>query len=236
MPPEFGGVNATHWAPDVVRDDMGLFHMFLTAVPGIFEDWNHPRHIVHLTSKDLRKWRDARPVKLGTDRAIDASVIRLPSGSWRLFYNNETDNKAIWYADSPDLENWTDRGKLITDQAGEGPKAFQWRGKWWLITDVWNGLAVYRSDDGLEWKRQPGNLLETPGKGVDDAVKGAHADVLVSGDRAWLFYFTHPGRKDTKADTYETRRSSIQVVELKQEGDSLKADRDSPTRVALRAR
>ncbi len=213
-----------------------LFHMFLTAVPGIFEDWNHPRHIVHLTSKDLRKWRDARPVKLATDRAIDASVIRLPSGGWRLFYNNETDNKAIWYADSPDLENWTDRGKLITDQAGEGPKAFQWRGKWWLITDVWNGLAVYRSDDGLEWKRQPGNLLETPGKGVDDAVKGAHADVLVSGDRAWLFYFTHPGRKDTKADTYETRRSSIQVVELKQEGDSLKADRDSPTRVALRAR
>ena len=36
----------------------------------------------------------------------------------------------------------------------------------------------------------------------------------MSGDRAWLFYFTHPGRKDTKADTYETRRSSIQVVEL----------------------
>ncbi len=67
-----------------------------------------------------------------------------------MFYNNETDNKAIWYADSPDLENWTDRGKLITDQAGEGPKAFRWRGKWWLITDVWNGLAVYRSDDGLD--------------------------------------------------------------------------------------
>jgi hypothetical protein len=105
-----------------------------------------------------------------------------------------------------------------------------------LITDVWHGLAVYRSDDGLEWKRQPGNLLEAPGKGADDEVKGAHADVVVSGDRAWLFYFTHPGRKDTKADTYETRRSSIQVVELKQEGDSLKADRDSPTRVALRAR
>jgi hypothetical protein len=190
---------------------------------------------VHLTSKDLRKWRDARPVNLATDRAIDASVIRLSSGSWRMFYNNESDNKSIWYADSPDLENWTDHGKLITDQAGEGPKAFQWRGQWWLITDVWKGLAVYRSDDGLDWKRQPGNLLEAPGKGADDEVKGAHADVVVSGDRAWLFYFTHPGRKDTKADNFETRRSSIQVVELKQNGDSLMADRDSPTRVALRA-
>jgi len=153
-----------------------------------------------------------------------------------MYYNNETDNKAIWYADSPDLENWTDRGKLITDQAGEGPKAFQWRGKWWLITDVWKGLAVYRSDDGVNWARQPDNLLEAPGKGADDQVKGAHADVMVSGDRAWLFYFTHPGRKDTSADSYETRRSSIQVVELLQDGEWLKADRDSSTRVALRAR
>ena len=84
LPAGFGGANATHWAPDVVRDDMGLFHMFLTAVPGIFGDWNHPRQIVHLTSKDLRRWRDARPVTLATDRAIDASVIRLPAGGWRI--------------------------------------------------------------------------------------------------------------------------------------------------------
>jgi len=236
LPAEFGGSNATHWAPDVVRDDMGLFHMFLTAVPGIFEDWNHPRRIIHLTSKDLRTWRDARAVMLATDRAIDASVVRLPGGDWRMYYNNEKDNKAIWYADSPDLEQWTDRGKLITDQAGEGPKAFRWRGKWWLITDVWRGLGVYRSDDGVSWLRQTNNLLEAPGKGVDDQVKGAHADVVVSGDRAWLFYFTHPGRKDTKADTYETRRSSIQVVELQPDGEWLKADRDSPTRVALGAK
>jgi hypothetical protein len=97
-------------------------------------------------------------------------------------------------------------------------------------------LAVYRSDDGLAWTRQPDNLLEAPGTGADDGVKGAHADVVVSGDRAWLFYFTHPGRKDTKADSYETRRSSIQVVELSPDGEWLKADRNAPTRVSLRAR
>jgi len=226
LPTAFGGSNATHWAPDVVRDDMGLYHMFLTVVPGVFEDWNHPRSIVHLSSKDLRNWRDARPVTLATDRAIDASVIRLPSGGWRMYYNNEKDNKAIWYADSPDLESWTDKGKLITDQAGEGPKSFRWRGKSWLITDVWKGLAVYRSDDGNTWTRQPGNLLEAPGKGVDDQVKGQHADVVVNGDRAWLFYFTHPDGK-------ETRRSSIQVVELKEKAGKLEVDRDAPTRIAL---
>ncbi len=235
LPREAGGMNATHWAPDVVRDDAGTFHMFLTVVPGVFENWNHPRSIVHLTSPDLRTWRNARTVKLAAERPIDAAVTRLPTGGWRMYYNNELDKKSIWYADSPDLEQWTDRGKLIGDQAGEGPKAFRWHDKWWLITDVWKGLAVYRSDDGLSWERQPANLLEAPGKGADDQVKGSHADVVVSGGRAWLFYFTHPGRKDDKADNHETRRSSIQVVELTSEGGWLQADRDAPTRVALRS-
>jgi hypothetical protein len=236
LPAELGGVKATHWAPEVVRDELGTFHLFMTVVPGIFEDWNHPRHIVHLTSRDLHTWRDARAVELATTRAIDASVVRLPEGSWRMFYNNELDNKAIWYADSADLERWIDRGRLIADQAGEGPKAFRWRDKWWLITDVWRGLAVYTSDDGVQWTRQPENLLERPGRGADDHVKGAHADVVVSGDRAWLFYFTHPGRTaDAKGDSHATRRSSIQVVELRQDGGKLAVDRDAPTRISLRA-
>jgi hypothetical protein len=236
LPDSLGGANATHWAPDVIRDDNNVFHMFLTVVPGVFDDWNHPRAIVHVTSKDLRTWRDARPVKLATDRAIDASVIKLPTGGWRMYYNNEVDQKSIWYADSTDLESWTDKGRLISDQAGEGPKAFEWRGRWWLITDVWKGLGVYSSADGLAWSRQSENLLENPGQGEDDRVQGQHADVVVSGERAWLFYFTHPGRKPNakQADSYETRRSSIQVVELREAGGKLSAKRDERTRVALR--
>jgi hypothetical protein len=152
-----------------------------------------------------------------------------------MFYNNELDQKSTWYADSPDLENWTDKGKLIGDQAGEGPKAFQWRGRWWLIAHVWKGLAVYSSADGLSWTRQAGNLLESPGKGPDDQVHGQHGDVVVSGERAWLFYFTHPGRRNIQPDSHETRRSSIQVVELEEEDGKLKANRDGPARVALRA-
>ena len=236
LPAEYGGNDTTHWAPDVVRDGMGILHMFLTVVPGVFTDWNHARHVVHLTSKDGRQWRDARRMKLAAERPIDASVVRLPGGGWRMYYNNELDRKSIWYAESPDLETWTDKGKLIGDQAGEGPKAFQWRGKWWLITDVWKGLAVYHSADGVSWQRQPGQILESAGKGADDGVPGQHADVIVSGDRAWLFYFTHPGRRPgVSADSPEARRSSIQVVELEESGGRLSADRDAPTRVALRA-
>jgi GH43 family beta-xylosidase len=226
---------ATQWAPDVVRDDLGVYHMFLTAVPGVFADWNHSRTIWHLKSKDLRNWSDAQKVTLPVDRAIDAGLIRMPDRSWRLYYNNEADGKSIWYADSPDLQTWTDRGKVIGDQAGEGPKPFQWRGKWWLITDVWSGLAVYRSDDGAGWIRQKDNLLSVPGQGADDRVKGQHADVVVNGERAWLFYFTHPERHGQEADSYATRRSAIQVVELGEKDGMLTADRDVPARVALRA-
>jgi hypothetical protein len=230
-----GDQGATQWAPDVVRDDLGVYHMFLTTVPGVFADWNHSRTIWHLKSKDLRNWGDAQPVALPTDRAIDAGLVRLPDGGWRMYYNNETDHKSIWYADSPDLQTWTDRGRVISDQAGEGPKPFRWRGQWWLITDVWSGLAVYRSTDGAQWTRQKDKLLAAPGRGDDDQVNGQHADVVVNGDRAWLFYFTHPGRKGDAADTYATRRSSIQVVELAETNGVLAADRDVPTRVALRA-
>ena len=236
VPPELGGLDATLWAPDIVRDDAGLWHMFVTVVPGIFDDWKHPRAIVHLTSRNLRTWRRPEIVALPTARAIDAALVRLPAGGWRLFYNNEEDKKSIWMADSPDLVHWTDRGRAIGDQAGEGPKVFRWRGAWWMITDVWRGLAVYRSADGERWTRQPGNLLATPGKGEDDEVKGGHADVVIAGDRAWLFYFTHPGRTAAGLpDNYATRRSAIQVVELAERDGELRADRDAPTHMALNA-
>ena len=59
----------------------------------------------------------------------------------------------------------------------------------------------------------------------------------MTGDRAWLFYFTHPGRKPNakQADDYSTRRSSIQVVELMEKEGKLSVDRDVATRIALRA-
>ncbi|MFC5460346.1 hypothetical protein [Massilia niabensis] len=238
LPPELGGAEATHWAPDVVRADDGTWHMFLTVVPGVFTDWAHPRRIVHLTSSDLRTWRNARQITLASDRVIDAGVARLLGGGWRMWYNNERDRKSIYYADSPDLANWTEKGRVVSDQAGEGPKVFQWRGAWWMITDVWRGLAVYRSPDAVTWARQAGNLLEQPGQGVDDAVIGGHADVVVSGDRAWLFYFTHPGRRgaDKGKDGAEQRRSTLQVTELFESGGLLRVDRDAPTHIQLRER
>ena len=77
-------------------------------------------------------------------------------------------------------------------------------------------------------------LLIAPGTGEDDKVRGGHADVVVAGDRAFLFHFTHPGRRPDapKTDT-EQRRSSIQVVELKYEDGRLTCDRNQPTHIRL---
>jgi hypothetical protein len=239
LPKEIGGTEPTHWAPEIVTAPDGTHHMFLTVVPGIFENWQHPRDIVHLTSKDLRVWRDATPLKLASDRVIDACVYRLPDGSWRLWYNNERDRKSIYYADSPDLGTWTDQGKVVGvgERPGEGPYVFRWKGHYWMIVDLWKGLGVYRSDDLLRWTAQPDNLLEKPGRGLDDGVNGGHAAVVVSGDRAFCFYFTHPGRSGTicpeDKDSIELRRSSIQVVELVEREGRLTCDRDTPTHIAL---
>lgn len=229
-----GVENPTHWAPEIIREG-DTYHMFLTVVPGIFEDWKHPRSIVHLTSKDLKSWGSPEEIKLSSDRVIDACVFHLPDGTWRMWYNNEKDKKSIYFADSADLKTWTDKGKAVGDQGGEGPKVFRWKDIYWMITDVWQGLAVYKSEDAVRWQRQQGNLLREPGKGADDQVKGGHADIVVSGDRAFLFYFTHPGKRgaDTRADTNEQRRSSIQVVELEYKHGWLTCDRDKATQIKL---
>ncbi|NLE32185.1 MAG: family 43 glycosylhydrolase [Bacteroidales bacterium] len=172
----------THWAPDVVYHK-GLYHMYLTYVPGVFTDWRHPRDIVHLTSGDLLHWNYESTLKLASDRVIDASVFRLPDGNWRMYYNNERDGKSMYYADSPDLYRWTDSGrKVVGDKGGEGAKVFRWQGGNWMLVDNWDGLGVYRSDDLVNWVRQPDNLLKEPGKGLDDGAKGQHCDVVVSGN------------------------------------------------------
>jgi hypothetical protein len=238
LPESVGGREPTHWAPDVITGPDGTHHMFLTVVPGVFESWQHPRDLVHLTSTDLRKWSYVSTLKLSADRVIDACVAPLPGGGWRMWYNNERDGKSIYHADSRDLKTWIDRGKVASMRArGEGPYVFTWRGRNWMLVDTWKGLAVYRSLDLNQWTLQPSLLLDQPGKGVDDGVNGGHPCVVVSGGRAFCFYFTHPGRAGTitpgDQDALELRRSSIQVVELFEKDGWLTCDRDSPTRISL---
>jgi len=227
----------TFWAPDVIENN-GTYHMYLTYVPGIFSDWKHPRSIVHLTSKDLLNWIYESKLKLVNDKVIDACVFGLPDGNWRMWYNNEMDGKSIWYADSKDLYNWEDKGKAIAAR-GEGPKVFRWQNTYWMIVDVWKGMEIYQSDDLLNWKKQATRVMEQPGKGKDDGAIGGHCDVVVNDNKAYVFYFTHPGRtklSPASPNSYEAKRSVIQLVELFYENGELACDRDKPTFIHLKAK
>jgi beta-xylosidase len=225
----------THWAPDVIEHS-GVFHMYLTYVPGTFNEWNHPRVIVHLISNDLQNWNYQSTLKLVNEKVIDASVYKVNDTTWRMWYNNEKDGKSIWYADSRDLYHWEDMGKAIAAR-GEGPKTFFWQEKYFMIVDAWKGMEVYSSDDLLKWTKQSTRILEEPGKGKDDQAIGGHCDVIVSNGRAFVYYFTHPGRrKDKQAarGSFDDKRSVIQVAELKYVNGEITCDRDEKISIKLK--
>ncbi len=84
------------------------------------------------------------------------------------------------------------------------------------------------------------NILHSPGKRPDDGWMGSHADVLVQGDDALIFYFTHPGRGEPVPDPvpgvmpYAHRRTSLQVARLELDGEMPVCDRDKPFALDLR--
>lgn len=208
----------TYWAPEVICHE-GTFHMYLSYVPGIFDNWEHPRDIVHLTSKDGIKWEKQSILELSSNRVIDACIWQMPDGVWRFWYNDEPDNKSIYYAESTDLYHFTNKGKVEIDTKGEGPNVFFWNNRFYMIVDEWKGLSVFTSDDALNWTKQEKYLLA----GVEGKMPHAdHADVEVVGEHAYMFYFAHNLRNENLSPeenrTY-TRCCKVYVTELELDED-----------------
>jgi hypothetical protein len=238
LPKECGARDsATLWAPDIVLGDDGKWHMYLSIVPGIDVKWGLPGFIAHLSSTNLRDWKyENRLTQLGT-HVIDADILRMPDGMWRMYYKDQRGYSHINVTESKDLYSWSTPKEALKIK-GEGPIAFQWKDYYWLIIDTWNGQTVHRSKDGNTWEVQPGSPLMPDGEGTgkDDIPNALHANVVISNNRVFMYYFTHPGRigADKNKDTYEQRRTSIQVVELKlNEAGWLTANRNEPTYVKL---
>ncbi|RRA47671.1 family 43 glycosylhydrolase [Acidipila sp. EB88] len=225
--------DSTFWAPEIV-EVRGKYHMYLTLVPGIFKDWNAPREIDHLTSRDLVHWTFDRKLDLASNRVIDPCVFPLGNGKWRMWYKDEAGHSYIHQADSVDLSHWTESGIAVSDIHSEGPKVFRWRGQNWLIVDAWKGLAVYRSADLTHWQPQATRILEIPGTHRTDRNIGHHCDVIVSRGRAYIFYFTHQSGLDLDPELLNSKqRTVLQVAELRLEGNTMTADRDTPTQIHL---
>lgn len=123
----------------------------------------------------------------------------------------------------------------IDDVPHEGPIVFYWKNKYWNIIDECNlgyvGLHCYESDDATNWTYNS-TILNKPGLRPDDFDQGRHCDVVVIGDRAFIFYFTHPGRTykmdgmEVEENTWNYHRASIQIAELEYVDGKIVCDRD----------
>jgi len=228
------------WAPDIIQDKDGTYHLFVTYVPGDGDKhigWDGNRYIFQYTSKDLWTWTFMQKIPTASDRCIDPSLCQRPDGSWRMWYKDEGHRSETLALDSRDLKEWrsvADPG--VSRLYGEGPKVFQFGGSYWMIKDPNSGLDVYRSADLDRWTYQ-GKILNKPGRRNDDATIGKHADVVVSGNRAYIIYFTHPDGQDFPAKDgvmpLASRRSSLQAAELEVRNGELFCDRDKPFRIQL---
>ncbi len=237
--PDEGG---SFWAPDLVRDDDGGFHLFVSYVPGDPDEkahWGGERHILHYRSRDLWDWNPAGRVPLSSDHCIDPTLFRLPDGTWRMWFKDEAHGSDTLAVDSADLESWRpapDPG--VSKLSGEAPKVFRFKGSHWMLKDPNSGLDVYRSDDLENWVYQ-GKILREPGVRNDDGSIGKHPDVVVCGERAYVIYFTHPDGQDFPLKNGRMRmsakRSSIQAAELEVVDGRLSCDRDKPFRIRLEA-
>ena len=101
---------------------------------------------------------------------------------------------------------------LILSYSADYRRIFR-KNKYWNIIDECNlgyvGLHCYESDDATNW-----------------------TDVVVIGDRAFIFYFTHPGRTykmdgmEVEENTWNYHRASIQIAELEYVDGKIVCDRD----------
>lgn len=224
----------TYWAPEVIYHE-GLYHMYVSYVPGIPRDWKHPRYILHYTSQDIINWHFESRLTLSSEKVIDACIFQMPNGIFRMWYKDEANGSHTYCADSADLYNWTVKGCVIDDVPHEGVNVFEFNNKYWMITDCWSGLDVYSSDNLTDWVKQEARILEKGGTRTDDGVIANHADVVVKDDRAYIFYFTHPERKGNMLDDTNAgeRRTSIQVAELEVRDGMLVCDRNKEITVEL---
>ncbi len=188
---EFG--HNSFWAPEIVYDaEAQLYHMYVTYIQGIYTRWDGVATLEHYTSADLFYWDHIGSLSFGSSRIIDPAIHRLPDGTWRMWYKDERQNSCTCYADSGDLYAWEYRGIAAADCCQEGPNVFRLDGYYWMIADVWDGLAVYRSEDLTTFTRQESNLLQVSGTRETDIGNGSHADVFTVDGQAYIVYFTYP--------------------------------------------
>lgn len=220
----------TFWAPHVF-EEKGSYHMFVTYIPKVVKSAKGQPVICHYTSKDMVTWEYSDTVDVKSDDVIDPAVVKLRDGRWLMVFRDCKRQNRTAKVVSADLKNWERLEELTGDGHHEAPVVLFWKNKFWLFIDEWKGLGVYESDNGVQYTRN-NRILDKPGKRADDGYWGSHPGVALTGDRAFIFYHVHSGRKigvDTPAldqKGIDFKRTSLQVAELELKDGKITCDRD----------
>lgn len=219
----------TFWAPEIIYAER-IYHLFVTYSRGVTTYWSGGASIHHYTSKDMWKWEHHGSINLSGGSVIDATVFQKNHEDYYMWYKDGRGQ--IRLAKSKNLFDWDDSENITFEGNQEGPVIFEFGGFYWMLTDEWKGMRVYKSTDLISWEKQ-GLVLSDQGTRKDDYPTGAHGDVVVVDNKAFLFYFTHPGRKSHLDEIYDEhgvmpyshKRSSIQVARLHLRNGTLESDR-----------
>lgn len=222
----------TFWAPDVIFVN-GLYHLYLVYFKGVRNHWGGTARIAHFTSKNLWNWKFINFLELPKQNVIDPYLFKKPNSDiWMMWYKGSDSH--IYLAESKDFQHWTGSDKPVHNGSQEGPIIFKFKNYFWMITDEWHGMRVYQSTDLVNWQKK-NIILNGRSQRPDDGPSGAHGDVVVFGDKAYIIYFTHPGRISHNIApedrdgfiSLNLKRSSLEVAALCFQGDSLIAERDN---------
>lgn len=222
----------TFWAPDVFYEN-GKYYVYVSFVEGIpSKNFEAEHDILLFTGEEMWDLSFTTVIDLNSDRVIDPSVIQLSDSSYRMWFKNENAGYTTHYANSTDLVSWEPQGQAEDSTNTEGANVFEWKGKYWMISDPWKGIELFSSDDAESWEKH-GLILEDVGQRKDDTAKGHHADVVPADEFAYVFYHVNPEESFGSTTSWETigyrqRRSVIQVARLRLENGQIRVDRDEP--------
>ncbi|MBR3702109.1 MAG: glycosyl hydrolase [Alistipes sp.] len=224
------------WAPDVVYHK-GKYHLFVAYIVGVYPNWGGVKRMAHFVSKDMWDWKLSDLQELNSWSVIDAGLCKGDDDVWRMWYKDESRGEITMVAKSKNLKKWMLRDEPAIDrEPHEGVNVFRYGDYYWMLLDEWHGMRVYRSNDLEKWEKQ-GLILDKPSLRREDKPSGAHGDVVMLGDKAYVFYFTHPERaehinppfdNERNMMEYKYRRSVIQVAPLYIKDGTLVAPRDEP--------
>jgi hypothetical protein len=200
----------TFWAPAIISANDTL-HMFVTWKADTIPNkgpWGGQGWIVHYKTPlddPVNGWQKVGALHDSTINAIDATVYKTGKTFHVWFKGKErsASKHELYHQVTSGFVNWKNSGfsrsEVFNAEATgsdfeEAPYIFQWKGKYWLVTDPHNGLFVYSSMDAEKWKFQGTILMEGGTRKLDHSM-ARHCSVAVTGDRAFIFYHVEPWRR-----------------------------------------